>query len=85
MNISLGNINVILHDHLGVCKRFARWVPLNFNDEQKKARVECDGGRSNRPWDIVAGDETWVCQYDPEIKQQSAVWIFPGENPPCTV
>ena len=37
---------------------------------------------SPRVWDIVTGDETWVYQYDPETKQQSAVWVFPDENPP---
>ena len=41
-----------------------------------------DGGRFSRVWDIVTGDETWVYQYDPETKQQSAVWVFPDENPP---
>ena len=41
-----------------------------------------DGGRTSRVWDIVTGDETWMSQYDPETKQQSAVWVFPGEVPP---
>ena len=41
-----------------------------------------DGGRSPRPWDIVTGDETWVYQYGPETKHQSAVRVFPDENPP---
>ena len=41
-----------------------------------------DGGRSPRVWDIVTGDETWVYQYDPETKRQSAVWVFQDENPP---
>ena len=41
-----------------------------------------DGGRSPRVWDILTGAETWVYQYDPETKQQSAVWVFPDENPP---
>ena len=62
----------------------------NLSKEQKRGRVDwCtrmlrkfDEGRSPRVWDIVAGDETWVCQYDPETKQQSAVWVFPDENPP---
>ena len=40
------------------------------------------GGRSPRVWDIVTGDETCIYQYSPETKQQSAVWIFPDENPP---
>ena len=38
--------------------------------------------RSPRVWDIVTEDETWVYQYDPETKHQSAVWVFPDENPP---
>ena len=33
-------------------------------------------------WDIVTGDETWAYQYDPETKQQSAMWVFLEENPP---
>ena len=41
-----------------------------------------DGERSPRVWDIVTGDETWIHQYGPETKQQSAMWVFPDENPP---
>ena len=43
-----------------------------------------DGGRSPRALDIVTGDETWIYQYDPETKQQSAVWIFQDE-PTCEI
>ena len=42
-----------------------------------------DGERSPRVWDIATGDETWVYQYDPETKQQSAVGVFPDENLPA--
>ena len=41
-----------------------------------------DKGRSERVWDIVTDNKTFVYQYDPETKQQSSVWLFPGENPP---
>ena len=41
-----------------------------------------DGGRYLRVWDIVTGDKNCVYQYDPETKEQSAVWVFPDENPP---
>ena len=41
-----------------------------------------DVGRSPHVLDIVTGDETCVYQYDPETKQQSAVLVFPDENPP---
>ena len=43
---------------------------------------EFDGGRSERAWEIVSGNETFVYQYDLKTKQQSAVWLFPGGNPP---
>ena len=90
MMISSGSLTCILHDCLGVRKRCARWVPHNLSEEQKRGRVDwCthmlrkfDRGRSPRVWDIVTGDETWVYQYDPETKQQSAVWVFPDEIPP---
>ena len=90
MKISLGSLTHILHHCLGVRERCARWVSHNLSEEQKRGRVDwCtymlrdfDGGRSPRVWDIVTGDETWVYQYDPEMKQQSAVWVFPDENAP---
>ena len=64
-------------------------MPHNLSEEQKRGRVDwCthvlrkfDGGRSPRVWVIVTGDKTWVYQYDPETKQQSAVWVFPDDNP----
>lgn len=90
LKISSGSVNIILHQHLNVRKRYARWVPHSLNPEQKQARVDwCNSmltnfeqGRSRRVWDIVTGDETWLYQYDPESKQQSAVWVFPDEDPP---
>ena len=89
MKISSGSLTRILRDSLGV-RKCTRWVPHNLNEEQKRGRVDwCthmlrkfDGGRSPHVWDIVTGDETWVYQYDPETKQQSAVWVFLDENQP---
>ena len=90
MKISSGSLTRIVHDCLVVKKRCACWVPLKVSEEQKQGRVDwCthmprqfDRGRSPRVWNIVTGDETWVYQYDPETKQQSAVWVFPDEKPP---
>ena len=90
MKISSGSLTRILHDCLDVRKRSVRWVPHHLSEEQKWGKVDwCthmlrkfDGGSSPSVWDIVTGDETWVYQYDPETKQQSAVWVFPDENPP---
>ena len=89
MKISSGSLTRILHVCLGVRKRSARWMPHNLSEEQKPGRVDWrthmlrkfDGGRSHRVWDIVTEDGTWVYQYDSDTKQQSAVWIFPDENP----
>ena len=90
MMISSGCLTRTLPDCLGVRKSCAHWVPHNWSEEQKRGRVDwCtqmlrkfDRGMSPRVWDIVTGDEPWVYQYDPETKQQSAVWVFPDENPP---
>ena len=90
MKISSGRLIGILHDFLGVRKRYARRVPHKLSEEQKLGGVDWfthmlrkfDGGRFPHVWDIVAGDKTWVYQYDPETKQQSAVWVFLDENPP---
>ena len=90
MKISSGSLSSIVQDCLGARTRCASWVPHNLNEEQKRGRVhwcthmlrKFDGGRSPHLWDIVTGDETWVFQYDPETKQQSAVGVYPNENPP---
>ena len=90
LDISSGTLDRFLRDHLKVKKRCSRWIPHRLSDEQMRGRVEwCqfmltkfDGGRSKRVWDIVTGDQTWIYEYDPETKQQSSVWLSPGETPP---
>ena len=90
MKISSGSLTRILHHCLGVRKHCSRWVSHDLSEEQKWGRVDWsthvlrkfDGGRSPGVLDIVRGDGSWVYQYDPETKQQSAVWVFPDENPP---
>ena len=39
-------------------------------------------GHSELAWEVLTGDETWIYQYDPEIKMQSVVWPFLDESPP---
>lgn len=90
MGVGGSTVDTILHKHLGVHKRCARWVPHCLTEEQKRIRVEwClqmldkfDSGRSKATAKIVSGDETWVYQYDPETKQQSSVWMFPDDQIP---
>ena len=40
-NLSVGSaaVNTILHDHLGVTRRCARWMPHQLSDEQRETRV----------------------------------------------
>ena len=45
-------------------------------------RRKLDAGRSERVWDIVTSNETFVYKYDPESKQQSSVCLLPRESPP---
>ena len=76
LNLSSGSFDIILRCHLCVGKRCARLVHHQLSEEQKRARIEwClkmlrkfDGERSDRVSNIVTGDETYVYQYDPEIK-----------------
>ncbi|GBP66084.1 hypothetical protein EVAR_37546_1 [Eumeta japonica] len=38
------------------------------------------GGDSNAVDDITTDNESWIYCYDPEIKRQSARWVFPFEE-----
>ena len=40
---------------------------------------EYDGGASKDVYKIVTFDESPVCPYEPETKQQSTVWVFEPE------
>lgn len=90
VGVSDTTIFKILHDHLGMSKVSARWVPRMLTPPQKQQRVECsrafldlcnedkDGVLSR----IVTGDETWVHHYEPESKQDSMQWHKKGTAPP---
>ena len=90
MKISSGSLTRILHDCLCIRKRCACLVLHSWVKSRRGGRVDwCthmlrkfDGGRFPCVWDIVTGDETKIYQSDPETKKQSAVWVFPDENPP---
>ena len=47
--------------------------------------ADYQNGASKRIFDIVTGDEFWIYQFDPEIKTQSTVWVFPNEEPPTKI
>ena len=44
-----------------------------------------DRGASNHVYDNVTGEESWICAYKPESKQQSTVWVFQDEPNPTKV
>jgi histone-lysine N-methyltransferase SETMAR len=89
VGVSFTTILNILHQHLGLSKVSARWVPRMLTPLQKRQRVECSEFL-DLCWDnhdeilrrIVTGDETWVHHYDPESKQESMHWHKKGTPPP---
>ena len=89
LGISGTSIHLILHEHLTVKKISSRWIP----HAQKKARVDWsqemlqkyDRGASKHVYDFVTGDESWICEYEPESKQQSTVWVSHDESNPTKV
>jgi histone-lysine N-methyltransferase SETMAR len=90
MMISVGSVEKIIHDKLGMSKVCARWVPRMLTTEMKQNRVECsrevltcmqadfDDFYSR----LVTGDETWIHHWDPESKQESMQWKHHGSPPP---
>lgn len=82
LKISIGSIFNIIHDHLGMRKVSARWVPRMLTDEQKRDRVRisrrCLKLIKDNPDEFlhrfVTMDETWLHHYDPETKKQSMTW-----------
>jgi len=53
-------------------------VPKELTEKQKQRRITICQDLLERQDDIlgraITGDETWVYQYDPEMKRQSAQW-----------
>lgn len=88
--ISPASVYRILTNDLKKRKISARWVPHNLVDEQKqkrlhiatllKQRFSIEGQTFlNR---IVAIDETWVRDFEPELKSQSNEWKGPSSPRP---
>ena len=89
LGISHGSVSTILHDHLGMRKLTARWVPKALCDEQMATRTSVCSAllkrfRSNDDLflRLVTVDETWVHYNEPENKVQSRQWVGPGSPRP---
>ena len=84
MGISSTSIRSILHEHLAEKTICSRWIQRNLTIAQKKVRVDwCkemlakyNRGASKDVYKIVTDNESCICAYEPETKQQSTVWIF---------
>ena len=75
--ISHGSVSTIIHEHLGMSKVSARWVPRNLNPQDRQHRVESSRELlevyNTNPKDfhtrLVTGDETWIHHWDPDTKK----------------
>jgi len=78
VNIDRETVKKILTEDLDMRKVCAKMVPKELIEEQKQRRVTIRQDLLERQDDIlghvITGDETWVYQYDPETKRQSAQW-----------
>jgi len=78
VNIDREIIRIILTEDLDMRKVCAKMVPKELTKEQKQRRVTICQHLLERQGDIlghlITGDETWVYQYDPKMKWQSAQW-----------
>ena len=81
-SVSEGTAHAILSLHLNMRKLKQQWVPHTLTTEHRETRVRlstCHLQREQREGArflerIVAGDETWVKSFEPELPQQTAIW-----------
>ncbi|CAF4222144.1 unnamed protein product [Rotaria sp. Silwood2] len=93
LGISFTAINSIIHDYLNLRKVCALWVPHKLTDDQKQLRIQfChhslkrfEEGQSRCVFDIITGDESWFYHYDPELKEQSKVWMATTDPRPTKI
>jgi len=86
MNINRETVRKTLTENLDMRKVCAKIVLKELTKEHKQRRVTICQDLLERQDDIlghvITGDETWVYQYDPETKRQSAQWKTPNSPQP---
>jgi len=90
LGISRERVGSIIHEELDMRKLSAKWVPKCLNADKKRQRCQsCEQLLEffrRDPNDflsrLVIMDETWLCHYDPETKQQSLEWRHSGSHRP---
>ena len=88
--IHLSSVLKILREQLGLRKICTRWVPHLLTDKQKQSWVrlasqviekydKCDPRCLE---EIVTGDETWICHFQPDSKVKNKGWVSSeGDRP----
>ena len=78
VNIDKETVRKILTEGLDMRKVWAEMVPKKLTEEQQQRRVTICRDLLERQdvilGRVITGDETWVYQYDTEMKRQSARW-----------
>ena len=90
LNISIGSVSTIIHDHLKMTKVASHWVPKKLTDDQKACRVRISEECLRRYHEegeafldsIVTEDESWFPLFSPESKRQSMQWKHRDSPPP---
>jgi histone-lysine N-methyltransferase SETMAR len=90
LRLSHGSILSIIHEHLGMSKVSARWVPRNLSAQERHQRVESsrelldiyNADPENFRARLLTRDETWLDHWDPESKQEAMQWVYRGSPPP---
>ena len=88
--ISNGSVYTIIHEHLGMSKVSARWVPKNLNMQDRQQRVESsqellevyNANSEDFHTVLVTEVETWLHHWDSDTKKDSMQWKRPGSPPP---
>jgi histone-lysine N-methyltransferase SETMAR len=90
VNISKERVHYIIHEHLGIRKLIARWVPRLLTIYQKRQRVRA----STRSLELfqrnpneflrrfITVDETWIYHYTPESQIQAKQWVEASSSAP---
>ena len=89
LSINKDTVWSIITENLQMRKVCAKMVPKLLAEDQKQQRVtvcqdiveplEDDPDLLGR---VITGDESWIFEYDPEIKRQSRQWKSPASPRP---
>jgi len=80
LDLGKSSIHKILTEHLEMKKVCAKIVPKLLTPEQKLRRKECcvdwkTAEESDKFLErVITGDESWIYEYDIELKSQSREW-----------